>query len=946
MSAVGSILALLRLRLPIAPLLPTVAAKLLGELYPCEDHRVTAHLVGRIDGNGLLLPLPTVLELIQIGYSNPLSRGNSSALSQWSPMEETLFIALLVRLKRTKWRFDSCWEENEPSGGSSLCELHRPLSRAREANNVSSLEKLMLLMVSVGKFVHHSTLTKRARRLQLLADALSPVATAIGSSWDCVSVTETHGTASDEYFQKIGSLATTCLRLYGKFFTSQHRIFCSILLTGADASLRQFELSPPSTGTESVVGAQATCDIFMEANKIFTCLLVRACSDAERYTAALERWLDLTLRFSEVVALRAASMLPKECWPHCYNTSGMSSSSALGVGCLNFYTTVMHMVVVLVAMYAYRCQLGGFPHTQLLSSTVMSRGLKVTLALLDVVVAFSMTSKEDGKANAADTVCHLTCVEWFRCCDAIQVSRIFASHYLKSHCLLNPSDSDVDPCPRTLARNTLDVRMLHDASKRLAQFVSRDEGGECPSLPFFFFFQLVRVLHSWSDACDAFGELSLCTLWTTLCAVLPRQLHECSPPLLAVLKFLQCLCCSASPWPQGQRLQLSKGISTMATAALQMCDNCLTYLHGRFLCGSVEADTDVMYRIFHTLAALSARKQQHFAAFRWSLFAHHPSLMHTLKEQLIPMERGMTQFFGDPATWPGGIYVREVEHDSSEALCGGAHWVLCAYCNESVLWPGAGPGVGSAGLCSCGLRSSEPVESVAAYVELFLPFYQHCEVSMDDGYFQGSPFPVLRALYNTALRSRADGVPITTADGASNFLTTYGLLPFRCGGGCELPTSAAAELITSCHCYLLRVDSSIILPRFVHRILRIMFTASPALFVCTYEFVCFLFHRLVPREGSGGASSCGLEGCDLRELWEILLCACAARVARAGRCLQRDFFHGDEDNLLSRVQHVSDDEDSEFVHCVLRNANVTGDGEDSIFIFLQNYVLKRAMEFL
>ncbi|RHW71168.1 hypothetical protein DPX39_070021500 [Trypanosoma brucei equiperdum] len=953
MKVAGSILALLRNRLPTAPLHPVTAAELLCELHPSEDRVVSAHLVGCVEGNGVLLSLPVLLGLIRRGYSDSLKSFGSSALSQWGPMEETIFTALWVQLRSQR---ESLVEVGSgPDATDGICESEAQVSAPERlhADSCLLIERMMLLMISLGKFVLHSTLTLKGVRLQLLAEALSPLCDAVESAWCRMAEARNAGEIPSERLLDISKLVARCIHIYGKYFAAYHHIFCAILFTGVEASRKLLEAQLPLTDRETLARVRSARDVLLEVKPLLTGLLVRASSrETQRYVTEVEEWLEMIVSLVETPVLKAVGLQLRSHICSLGSSGNVDNSEILGAELRNCYIVMMHTAAVLLAMRFHRNQFFEECNFCVRANNLIARGLKTIWWMLDTITMSMGSPNKAVELQDLHSEDSVTWCEWGNCCEVAEVVRRFFPLYsndarVSKMALTNPYFC-VSHHPPVSEITSVLLRILRAACHRLARSVAGDGDLQCSTVPFVVFLQIVRAALSWGDACREDGGLSPSFIWSTIRATLPRQLHASSPPLWTVLMLLEDLGASAYFCAYHCRVKLSIEDRTVVDAMKEMCDNCLAYLNKRYLCDDDLADADVICRVLHTLAALKTRERDQSTLFGGDLFFRHSTLMNHLRKQLVPLDQGVLRRSGGSSTSSSRTGINNLAGDPQGGdFHGGAYWFICSACETNILWQKGTASISSPSSCHCWMRRNDPVEAVVACIELFLPLLGQEDRVGDHEHFMEDAYPTLRSVYNAAIRSYCTTTPLCGTLGSDELFSSDCALPSKYGTGSERQPLAPTAFLVECHQYLLLLYPTAIQPQHAYRILRVMLTTSPLLFAHTPQLARFLFRCLIPVErGRSTSAHDFIESCDPQELWQVLLCACATQVACAGCKTSSNNVRRDEGGKVPIIPSSIWSEDAEIVFGVLYDVGNSDVGDNDTFLTIRGHVVRRAMEIL
>ncbi|KEG08010.1 hypothetical protein DQ04_08221010 [Trypanosoma grayi] len=918
-----SIYAALRDRLPTASISPREAAELLCAEHPCADSGVAAHLVDRVEGNGVLLPLPCVLALVRCGYSRvPRSGCRGVALSQWGPMEETLFCALCIGLRRRDAAvMRAVLQDALPSRGNDINHTYDRMQVVPSDGFCDGLQRRLQLLSDVASFVHHSTLSAKASRLQLLAAALRPEVQGAEEEWHCVTVPSTFDSAAVEQRRELGRLAGECLCLYGSCLSAFHRFFCDVVLAGALTTCTAFQQQQQDQqrGKERL-RARVVRDVMAGVRPLLLGLLTRRACEWKHWTEPSERWMEILLQLAECLAVDAKRL---KC---VYGYDGDNDDAAKEqMQLLASYVDVLHILAVCFAFYhrsvfaeSISVTNGEEERTAAAAVVVVRRGLDVLRHLLRAVVTTAATSKKTPSSimpGASSSVgntncfCFMTVKEWCKCCDAAQL-------------LCTLSVMHEDGASFANLRNDTEVRsMLFLGASCFLRSYSADGSSV---LPLRFYTTLIKALQAWREAPHM--------LWDAARVGLSRCLDAAPPATRPLLELLETLVCasytgslSLSATRRGANAKDLVAEASVARAVREMRSNCLAHIFHKLTGVPDEIDPDLVCGLLHIAAAANRLPQCAAAACGCDLFADHPQLLNRLGRLLLPVRSGMQRFFPHVS---GECEAADGETDVRLGVSAGAFLHVCEACQQALVWSSGGTAVGARGGCCCVLGCRDAGDTVAAYVELFTPVFMQRD-AVRDGDAVEEPFTALWTIYQHAVAASTS----------------------QSGKGASPVSQSAVSFLIDCHQQLLLLQPSALIPSHVGRILRVVFTSSPVLFAYVPELPQLLLRRIIfptvtnSKEHVYDGSDYVVEHAEPRELWEMLLWACAAEMARLGRRSPLLTCCRDEDRIsisftAAATQH-SDAEDAEAV------LNVLGDVEvdcDSALFTLRQRVLRRALE--
>ncbi|RNF14958.1 uncharacterized protein Tco025E_05750 [Trypanosoma conorhini] len=960
MRGAASIVARLRERLLVAPMSPSTAAAVLCSEHPCADTGVTTHLVKCLEGNGVLLPLPAVLALVRCGYTHEPGSDHHAALrSQWGPMEETLFTALWIRLRRPRAEEDAAWGHVlaphpglEATAGHEGCGPHSP----------NALLQTLRLLVDAAAFVHHSSLASKALRLRLLADAVSPSMRHVDRLWRCLNELDAAVFLTPEQLHEIGRLAGKCLRLYGKCILSFHHVLSAMLLAGTSALSQTLQ---SSNRDGACVKAPVVLDAFSEMRDFLVGLLSRAACEREFWTGSIERWMEVALQLAERFTSAAAPRIKR------VGTDGTAATFRMPRA---LHAEAMNAFSILLATYhrsvATELASASNAASPAMYGSILERGLGVLRQLLllqlqlvlggNSAKAFLPLEPTHG-SDAEDG--GLSVRAWCACCEAAQV--LYALSSLCEKCGVA-----ANACGDAEVRSVL----LRDALRRLT-CVSASGAGNHAVLPITFYLTLVRILRAWRGAPNAAECVSPTALWDAARVALPGSLAASPPPVQHVVYLLEELCSrmlsSASVAPKPSSPRVRKETTVVRVAVRAMWGNCLSHMHDRLRLGStVLLDDEAAFArgMLHIGAAANCAQ----AGAVVGLFDEHPFLLGQLCDTLLPVERGMRLCFDavrDLQVEAGSDRRADEGEEDEEAdyravLSGGAYWFVCEACLRGRLWHETDDVIvgASRGVCHCVLRRRSAADVVAAYVEFFASLLLHGKAKTCGSDPFEEPFVALQSLCARA------SPPAAAALDCNRSINSL-----QHAGDAAPSFRAAASFLIECHHRLLLLPPCGVLPSHARRMLRAVFAVSPRFFACVPELSQFLLRRLLngplpaaatantaaaaaPATGSAAACSEAVEeegACaliavaDPRELWEVLLWACAAKIARLGVCLPTDTEdRGAEHDspLFSRATPpVRLDDDAEEP---LRLLYGTSDDGGDVFFAARRQVLRRALQLL
>ncbi|RNF08523.1 hypothetical protein TraAM80_02760 [Trypanosoma rangeli] len=937
-------------RLLVAPMTPSTAAEVLCTEHPCADTGVTAHLVNCLEGNGILLPLPAVLALVRCGYRHvPGSDHHAALRSQWAPMEETLFTALWIRLRRLRTEEGTAWGHVLPfhSGvkattGHEGCGLH----------SSNALLQTLSLLVDVATFVHHSSLSSKARRLHLLADAVLPAMRQIEGVWHHLNEPNAPVAVPPGQLQEIRQLAGKCLRLYGKYILSFHLVLSEMLFAGISALSQTLQ---DSTRDAACVTAPTVFNALSEMREVLVGSLSRTECERPYLAGSMERWMEFVVQLAEVFTSEVTLQLKRV---HADGTAAnFHELRALHVEALNTFSILLVTYHRRVAVESMPAACGG----------ILEKGLGVLRQLLRLLIlrhsntttpSFSLQLSSTRSSDTGDYA--LTVRAWCACCEAAQVLYAFSV--------------SCENCSGANEHDDAEVRsaLLRHALHRLI-FLRASGVGDHTVPPITFYLTLVRALRSWRGAPSATECVSTSALWDAARATLPGSLAASPPPVRLVVLFLEELCDSMAlnvpVTPKLASPRIRKEAAVVQAARRAMWGNCLSHVNDRLNLGNTaNLDDDVAFArgMLHIGAAANSVQ----AGAVVGLFENHLFLLGRLRDILLPVERGMRLCLDAVKDLQGEVRSnRKVEEEDEDdendyraILSGGAYWFVCEACLSGRLWHKAEDVIAgsSRGSCHCVLRYRGTADIVTAYVEFFVPVLVHGRKTTCGSNPLEEPFVALRSLYmyKTVFSSAAAVAAVDHGELNTSLQDTNDTAPSF--------TSAVSFLI-ECHQQLLLLPPGSVLPSHACRILRAMFAVSPHLFVCVPELSQFLLHRLFERPTRTVAAAAAtvmkdtviwkeavregayslIELADPRELWEMLLWTCAAKIARLSVCFPSGVHGCGAENgsaLLSRAaSDVRLDEDAEETLRLLYGMN---DDSDDIFFTARRQVLRRALQLL
>ncbi|PBJ73977.1 hypothetical protein BCY84_13425 [Trypanosoma cruzi cruzi] len=948
MKAMYSVFSLLRDRLLVAPISPLKAAEVLCSEHPCADSGVATHLVNCVDGNGVLLQLPLLLSLVRCGYRHVPNCDQHKALTtQWGPMEETLFSALWIRLRRLTAAGSTAWDET--------LALHFDVGEGKGRGGcrlepVDSLLQTLQLFVDVARFVHHSTLSLKAHRLRLLADVFSPVMRRVDVAWREINEPNLSVVIAPEKLQELGRLAGQCLCLYGKYFLLFHQGLCNMLFAGLSALSTMLQ-SDKQGG--ALVKACTVRDALSEVRVVLVGLLTRKACERQHWVASMERWMELVLQLAEVFTLEEAA-----CLEYLDEDNKMETSNGLytlHVDVLSAFSTVLAVYHCSVLM-----ELNSTFNEPIAKAcdNILNRGLGLLRRLLLLVTG----ARKDNAPSSCNAIHnfgiggnYLTARVWCACCEAAQVL-----HACSPPCEELDANKESDDAEVRTA-------LLGDAL-RLLTWSNIGAGGDDNDalVSLTFYLTLVRALRRWRAAPSSKECFSLDALWNTARMRLPGSLNASPPPirlLILLLEELRCILIVNFPRLPNSTLQvMRKETIAMRENVHAMWSNCLKHIQGRFEVGKtalVDEDVAAIARgMLHIGAAANCVQKDAVVC----LFEDHRLLLSRLCALLLPVESGMRRCFGAVRNRQEGVYRgwdgeddEEDENDYRTLISGGAYWFVCETCLGGMLWHKPDEiMVESTGVtCRCLLCHRGIADIIAAYVEFFAPVLMQgktktCETDPDE-----EPFAALQSTNWMCMTPSA-----VACRGAKQCSRDAGdMAPFF---------TPAALFFIECHQQLLLLPTSNVLPSHARRILRVLFAMSPGFFACVPELPRFLLRRLLKyptsffpavtavtenttiRKEVGREGACdSIESADPSELWEVLLWACTAKIARLKGCLPdeiNDFeFEKDGAIFLKVASSVRLEEDAEATLHMLYAVN---DESEDMFFTTRQRVLQRALEIL
>ncbi|ESL10512.1 hypothetical protein TRSC58_01755 [Trypanosoma rangeli SC58] len=947
MRGVASVVARLHERLLVAPMSPSTAAEVLCTEHPCADTRVTAHLVNCLEGNGILLPLPAVLALVRCGYRHvPGSDHHAALRSQWAPMEETLFTALWIRLRRLRPEEGTAWGHVLPFHSSVEATTGHEGFRLHSLN---TLLQTLCLLVDVATFVHDSSLSSKARHLHLLADAVLPALRQIEGVWHHLNEPNAHVAVPPEQLQEIGQLAGKCLRLYGKYILAFHHVLSEMLFAGISALSQALQ---GSSRDAACVTAPTVFNALSELREVLVGSLSRTECGLPYWAGSMDRWVESMLQLAEVFTSGATLQLKRV---HADDTAAnFHGPCALHVDVLNTLSVLLATYHRRVAVESMSAACGG----------ILKKGLGMLRQLLRLLIlrrsnittsSFSLSLSPTRSSDTGDNA--LTVRAWCACCEAAQVLYAFSV--------------SCENCIGANERDDAEVRsaLLRDALRRLT---SLGAGGvdDHTVPPITFYLTLVRALRAWRGALSVTEGVSPSALWDAARVTLPGSLAAFPPPVRLMVLFLEELCDSmtlnASMTPKLASPRITKEAAVVQVARRAMWGNCLSHMHDRLdLENTSNLDDDATFArgMLHIGAAANSVQ----AGAVVGLFENHFFLLGRLRDILLPVERGVRLCLDAVKDLQGEVRNnRKVEEEDEDEendyraiLSGGAYWFVCEACLRGWLWHKADDVIvgSSRNSCHCALRYRGTADIVTAYVEFFVPVLLHGQKTICGSNPLEEPFVALRSLYmyKTVIPFAAavdHGELNTSLQGENDTAPSF--------------TSAVSFLI-ECHQQLLLLPPGSVLPSHACRILRAVFAASPRLVACVPELSQFLLHRLFERPTTTVAAAAAtvtkdtaiwkgavregaynlIDLADPRELWEMLLWTCAAKIARLSVCFPSGAHGCDAENgsaFLSRAaSDVRLDEDAEEPLHLLYGMN---DDSSDIFFTARRQVLRRALQLL
>ncbi|EKF38745.1 hypothetical protein MOQ_001040 [Trypanosoma cruzi marinkellei] len=950
MRAMCSVFSLLRDRLLVAPISPLKAAEVLCSEHPCADSGVTTHLVNCVDGNGILLQLPVLLSLVRCGYRHVSSCEQQKALiSQWGPMEETLFSALWIRLRRLTAAGDTTWDET--------LALHFDVGEGKgwggcRLEPVDFLLQTLQLVVDVACFVHYSTLSVKTHRLRLLADVFSPVMRKVDVAWCEINEPNSPVVIPPEQLQELGHLAGQCLCLYGKYFLLFHQGLCNMLFAGTSALSTMLQSNKQGV---ALIKAYTVQDALSTVRVVLVGLLTRTACERQHWIGSMECWMELVLQLAEVFTFQEANWLEhidEDITRETFN------------GPYNLHVDVLSTLSTVIAAYHYivRIKLNSVVNESITKAfdNILKRGLGLLRQLLLLV-----TGAQKDKALSPCNAIHnhgiggnyLSLRTWCTCCEAAQV--LHACFPLCEKCVTAEESDDAE----------IRTALLGDALHRLTcSNVGAGEGGgdNDASVSLTFYLTLVRALRRWQAAPNSEECVSLDALWNAARMRLPGSLNASPPPVRLLILLLEELCCilidNFPTLPKASLQMMRKETIAMRETVHAMWSNCLKHIQGRFEVGKTALVDDDVAAIARGMLYIGAAANCVQKGVVIELFEDHRFLLSRLCALLLPVESGMRCCFGAVRNRQEGGYSgwdaeddEEDENDYRILISGGAYCFVCETCLGGMLWHKPNDIlVESVGVtCQCLLRHHGIADIIAAYVEFFTPVLMQGKKTTCETDPVEEPFAALQStnwMCMTPSAVACRGVKQCSQDAGD-------MTPFF---------TPAALFFIECHQQLLLLPASDVLPSHARRILRVLFTMSPGFFACVPELPRFLLRRIlksptlfspavaavtentsirneVVREGACDS----IESADSSELWEVLLWVCTAKIARLKGRLPNDMnnFEVEKDgsDFLKAASSIRLEEDTEET---LRMLYAVDDDSDDMFFTTRQRVLQRALEIL
>nr|CCC48738.1 conserved hypothetical protein [Trypanosoma vivax Y486] len=959
--------ALLRSRLSTATLSPLAAAQLLCALHPCMDSGVEVHLVGRVEGNGLLLTLPIVISLIRRAYLLPLrsERYTTSGcfeeahddtapgvgVCQWGPMEETIFTTLCIRFKwqqqqGTNWLRDiGFWNNLLPAVEHCGACVPATEQGGEMIGPSCVLEKMLMLLYATASFVHRSTLTKKDRRLRLLLGRLFSVAQHVeeeGARLIKASADKNIASLDCHKLQRIGLLAARCLRLYRGLIAPSFKTLFDLLLLGMRASRLLLQERHGTTITREMLRTvHMACDMMLEMRSVLSGVLMQSGDQVTSlHSEGLEQCamlLEAALQLAESSACIVNVVKSSTEFPDLEMESERSDDGAKLNEIRGHHVAIVCALAACLRIYDYACT------TQFHSlsrgfTNIVTRGLHTLKGLVQEILSALPAPTDTLGASSQLCNCTYTFEELGDCFVAAQVLFSLSLRYDEDS-KVTECDGATPCCLETREGVHLRARLLCEALCHLNCFITKRPAGGGADFSSALLLTVMSALHAWVDIRGALYSPMLDMLWEAVGMALPRHLHTYTPPLRVLLGLLE-LC--------GLWLVQQTEPDTWVTRIRTLRDHCMVYALNHYCASdSCGIDFDFFHRFLHIVAEFSLYEKEESCSFTAAtdLFANHPLFLRRFMDVMLPVDRGMRRLFGQSFT---SLCENNPQHCELEMACnnidadGAWSSPLCGACMHNLVWHRVCPSLGSPSTCCCKLRRCGPAETLVAYVEAFLPLLCSNEQKQHRG---AEPLDKLRAIFQEAraITNDVSGV-------YHNAQLPLATIVSSGGKGKSKMNSPAVLLLIECHNVLLLLPRRCVPPLLAIKILRTMYNVSPVLCAHVPQLPQYLLGLLtstveplvhVYEKSEVAGSSCVTKRCTARQLYELFIWASAADVAHAGRSSALNLSICDEvDARLSRavVMNGEMEEEDSFVLSLLHSLN-EGEGHA-----LRQAVLEQAIQ--